>query len=109
MSDIDPLSDFAVANEYAEFCGDEMWTLQMTNAQQMVVRCDSVETVHGALVVNMIGDEPVLILPPGSWAAVYRVKTPGAAALPLTHLVNMQVAPPPAEETQEPAQAEEQQ
>ena len=93
MSD-DPLAGFSVNNEFAEFCGDDKWTIQMSNGQQMLVLCESIDIEHGAVVVNMSGEHPVMYLPPGSWVVVYRTKHPGGPALPLTHLITPQPVEP---------------
>lgn len=98
----DYLEQFAVDNPSADLCGKNIWVIQMTNGQQMVVKCDTVDIEHGVVSVNGYDDEPLLYLPSGSWVAVYRAQKPAGVALPLTHMITPQMPPveTPVEEEQ---------
>lgn len=85
------VDQFAVDNPNASLCGKNTWTIQMTNGQQMIVSCESVEIEQGVVGVYGYDDEPLMYLPSGSWVAVYRSTGPAKVALPLTHLVSPQV------------------
>lgn len=94
----DELAQFAVDNPSADLCGKNIWVIQMTNGQQMVVKCDTVDIEHGVVCVNGYADDPMLYLPSGSWVAVYRAQKPAGVALPLTHMISPVMAEPPVPE-----------